>query len=148
MNRILGILICSILLINCDNQKEQVGEMETSVLQIHDQIMENLPELTKLEKILVQKLELIDSLENEGINGNNLAQNRLKLLELSKNIKDSNEQMMLWMQHYNGDSARSLPAEAAITYFQIEKERLISLKLTTEKNLTDSRSFITNNYGN
>lgn len=115
---------------------------------MHDQAMVDLQEIEMLENMYSQKLKLIDSLENEGISGNNFAQDRVKLLEINNKLKESNHQMKLWMHAYKGDSARNLKPEKALVYFESQKEKILKLKITTTQNLTEAKSFIKNNYEN
>ncbi|WP_025762385.1 hypothetical protein [Dyadobacter tibetensis] len=136
-------LICMFLITaSCSQKKEQVQELEQQVLSIHDEVMAYMDQIMTMKGRINKELATIDSLENEGIADNQLAQQRLTLTQLNSKLDESDAEMMQWMQRFNGDSAKNLKAKEAIIYFESEKEKISRLKQNTEKNLEEVKSYL------
>ena len=84
----------------------------------------------------------MDSLQNEGVAGNNIAEERIKATEINQKLNESDKLMMDWMHEYRGDSAKKLKPEAAILYFETQKKRIIEVKEITSKNIQEAKTFL------
>ena len=102
---------------------ERVKEAEDEVMAVHDD--EVMPkdevEIMSLKKKLSAKLVELDSLQQEGVSSTTFAEQRVKALEMSRNLTVADSLMMDWMYAYRGDSAKALPAGDALVYFRLEE---------------------------
>ena len=136
------LLAITFLLFGCNNDKEKVIEMETEVLTLHDEVMPKLEEIMTLKSKLAKKIIGMDSLQNEGISGNNLAENRMKAVDLNLRLTESDKLMMDWMHAYNGDSAKKLKPKQSLLYFENEKKKMIQVKEFTLKTIQEANSYL------
>jgi predicted RNase H-like nuclease (RuvC/YqgF family) len=129
-------------LLGCNQDKEKVLELETEVLTLHDEVMPKLSEIMTLKSKLSKKIVSMDSLQNEGISGNNLAEQRMKAVDLNQKLNESDKLMMDWMHSYNGDSAKKLKPQQSVLYFENEKKKIIHVKEFTLKSIQDATSYL------
>jgi hypothetical protein len=142
MRKIILTLSLTTVIWGCGQDKEKVTELEGQVLMIHDDVMPKMDEIMTLKMQLSKKLLTLDSLQNEGITGNSLAEERMKAADLNQKLNDSDKLMMSWMNEYRGDSAKKLKAEDAILYFENEKTKIEEVKQVTLKSINDAKSFL------
>lgn len=142
MKSLIPAVIIASTLFGCSNDKEKVHELEGQVLTMHDEVMPKMDEIMSLKIRLSKKIVELDSLQNEGITGNNLAEERTKAADLNQKLNESDKAMMSWMNEYRGDSAKKLNADAAILYFENQKTKIEEVKLVTLKSINEAKSFL------
>jgi len=142
MKNTIRTLAITILLFGCNKEKENVIELETEVLALHDEVMPKLEEIMTLKSKLSKKILSMDSLQNEGISGNNLAEDRMKAVDLNQRLNESDKLMMDWMHAYNGDSAKKLKPQQSLLYFENEKKKMIHVKEFTLKSIQETKSYL------
>ena len=126
----------------CNNNADQVQELEKEVLNIHDEVMPKMEEIMALKKGLNQKIAELDSLQQEGASSTTLAQERQQSLDLSSRLNRADSLMTGWMYEYRGDSAKALPAGEALGYFRLEKDKIVLVKELTYKSIEEAREFL------
>ncbi|WAC12382.1 viral A-type inclusion protein [Dyadobacter pollutisoli] len=133
-----------IALCGCDKEakKDKVSDLEAEVLTIHDEVMPQMDAIMTLKSKLSKKIQSMDSLQNEGISSNTLAEQRIKAADLNQKLNESDKLMMTWMHEYRGDSAKKLKPEEAISYFEKEKEKILLVKQTTIKSIQEAQTFL------
>ncbi|TLV01297.1 viral A-type inclusion protein [Dyadobacter luticola] len=125
-----------------DANKDKAVELENEVMAIHDEVMPQMDDIMSLKSKLSKKIQNIDSLQNVGISGNSLAEQRIKAVDLNQKLNESDKQMMTWMHEYRGDSAKKLKSEEAVAYFEKEKEKILAVKQTTVKSIQEVKTFL------
>lgn len=142
MKKYFSLLGLSVLLSCAQGDKDKVTELEGEVMTVHDEVMPQMDEIMMLKAKLSKKIVSMDSLQNEGISGNTLAEERIKAADLNQKLNESDKLMMDWMHEYRGDSAKKLKPEQAILYFENEKKKIESVKQVTIKNIKDTKAFL------
>jgi chemotaxis response regulator CheB len=135
-------LLLSIFGCSKEAQKDKVSDLEAEVMTIHDEVMPQMDDIMTLKSKLSKKIQSMDSLQNEGISSNTLAEQRIKAVDLNQKLNESDKLMMNWMHEYRGDSARKLKPEAAVSYFETEKEKILLVKQTTTKSIQEAKTFL------
>lgn len=130
------------LLFSCNKDADRVLELESEVMQIHDDVMPQMDDIMTLKSKLSKKIMRMDSLQNEGVAGNNLAEERMKATEINQKLNESDKLMMDWMHSYRGDSAKKLKSADAIIYFESQKSKIIEVKEITSKTIQEAKSFL------
>lgn len=141
MNRGIWLLL-SLVAIACNQDADQVKQAEEEVMAIHDEVMPRMEDIMNLKKQLTNKMMQLDSLQQEGISSNTLAEQRVKAYELSHQLSAADSLMMEWMYQYRGDSAKALPSDAALSYFMSEKEKINQVKAETNKSIQETKDFL------
>jgi hypothetical protein len=129
-------------LFSCNKDADRVLELESEVMQIHDDVMPQMDDIMTLKSRLSKKIMRMDSLQNEGVAGNNMAEERMKATEINQKLNDSDKLMMDWMHAYRGDSAKKLKAADAIIYFESQKSKIIQVKEITSKAIQEAKTFL------
>jgi hypothetical protein len=142
MKQYLLALGISALLFSCNKDADRVLELESEVMQIHDDVMPQMDDIMTLKSKLSKKIMRMDSLQNEGVAGNNLAEERMKATEINQKLNESDKLMMDWMHSYRGDSAKKLKAADAIIYFESQKSKIIEVKEITSRTIQEAKSFL------
>ena len=142
MKNTIFILCISLLIAACGSQEDQVASLEKEVLTLHDEVMPKLDDVMSLKSKIATEIQRIDSLQNEGITGNKLAEERMKLTDITQKLTDSDAMMMNWMRNYKGDSAKKLKPDAAIQYFNSEKEKMLEVQNFTTKSIHDAKAIL------
>ena len=142
MNKYVLTLGITLSFLACNKDADKVLELEGEVMTIHDEVMPQMDDIMTLKSKLSKKIIQMDSLQNEGIAGNNIAEERIKATEINQKLNESDKLMMDWMHEYRGDSAKKLKAEDAILYFETQKKRIIEVKEITSKNIQEAKTFI------
>lgn len=124
------------------DKKDQVFELESEVMTIHDEVMPQMDEIMTLKSQLSKKIQSMDSLQNEGISSNTIAEERIKAVDLNQKLNESDKLMMSWMHGYRGDSAKNLKPESAVAYFEKEKEKILEVKQITIKSIQEAKTFL------
>ena len=137
-------LLLSLALFSCDKEAKQdkVSELEAEVMTIHDEVMPQMDAIMTLKSQLSKKIQSMDSLQNEGISSNTIAEERIKAVDLNQKLNESDKLMMNWMHTYRGDSAKKLKSENAVAYFEKEKEKILEVKHTTLKSIQEAKTFL------
>ena len=144
MKKHLSILGLAAVLFSCGQDKDKVIELEGEVMAIHDDVMPRMDEIMTLKSQLSKKIVKMDSLQNEGISGNTLAEERMKAVDLNQKLNESDKLMMEWMHTYRGDSAKNLKPAEAVLYFETEKKKIEDVKQITIKSIKDAQEFLAN----
>lgn len=126
----------------CNKDADKVQELEKEVLAIHDDVMPQMDNIMSLKSQLAKKIQSMDSLQNEGVSSNTIAQERIKAVDLNQKLNESDKQMMEWMHAYRGDSAKKLKPDAAALYFEHEKEKILLVKQNTVKAIEETKTFL------
>ena len=142
MKKYIPLLGLSVLLSCAQQDTNKVTEIEGEVMMIHDEVMPQMDAIMTLKAKLSKKILSMDSLQNEGISGNTLAEERIKAVDLNQKLNQSDKLMMDWMHGYHGDSARKLKPEQAILYFEDQKKKIETVKQITTKNINDTKAFL------
>lgn len=142
MNKYIYSLGMSVILASCAQDTDKVTELESEVMTIHDEVMPRMDDIMTLKAKLSKKIMSLDSLQNEGISGNTLAEQRIKAADLNQKLNESDKLMMDWMHSYRGDSAKKLKSEQAILYFESEKKKIEEVQQITTKNINDVKAFL------
>lgn len=127
---------------SCDKKADKVQELETEVLAIHDEVMPQMDDIMSLKSQLSKKIQSMDSLQNEGVSSNTTAEARIKAVDLNQRLNESDKLMMDWMHAYRGDSAKKLNPEAAVLYFEQQKEKILLVKQQTVKAIEETKTFL------
>lgn len=135
-------LFISFAFVACNQGRERVEETEEEVMTIHDEVMPKMQDVMNLKKQLSAKLLELDSLQQEGVSSNTLAEQKMKALELSRDLTLADSLMMDWMYQYRGDSAKALPAGDALLYFRLEKDKISDVQKRTNQSLEAAREFL------
>lgn len=143
-------LLCSIfivtialaLLVGCNGDAEKVKELETKVMDIHDEVMPKMDVIASLNRELSVKIAELDSLQLEGASSNTLAEERIKAIDLKQQLSSSDSLMMEWMYNYNADSASSLSSEKALDYYRNEIKKISDVKEKTLRSIKDAELFL------
>jgi chemotaxis response regulator CheB len=125
-----------------EGKKDAVSDLEAEVMTIHDEVMPQMDAIMTLKSKLSKKIQSMDSLQNEGISSNTLAEQRIKAADLNQKLNESDKLMMTWMHEYRGDSAKKLKSEEAVSYFEKEKEKILLVKQTTIKSIQEAKTFL------
>jgi hypothetical protein len=125
-----------------DKNQEKITGLETEVLAIHDEVMPKQEDIVSLKSKISKKIQGIDSLQNVGVSSNTLAEQRMKAVDLSQKLNESDKLMMDWMHEYRGDSAKKLEPKEAILYFEKEKEKILLVKQATLKSIQEAKTFL------
>lgn len=125
-----------------DKDQEKLSNLETEVLAIHDEVMPKGGDIMSLKTELSKKIQGIDSLQNVGVSSNTLAEQRIKAVDLNQKLTESDKLMMDWMHEYRGDSAKKLEPQAAIQYFEKEKDKILLVKQATLKAIQEAKTFL------
>jgi hypothetical protein len=144
MKKHISIFGLAAILFACGQDKDRVIELEGQVLAIHDEVMPRMDDIMTLKSQLSKKILKMDSLQNEGISGNNIAEERMKAADLNQKLNESDKLMMEWMHTYRGDSAKKLQPEQAVLYFEAEKKKIEEVKQVTIKSIKDTQDFLAN----
>jgi chemotaxis response regulator CheB len=142
MKQYLVALGIAFTLVSCNKNADKVLELEGEVMTIHDDVMPKMDDIMTLKSKLSKKILSMDSLQNEGIAGNTIAQERIKTTEINQKLNESDKLMMDWMHQYRGDSAKKLKPEEAIRYFEAQKEKIIEVKEITSRNIQEAKTFL------
>ncbi|WP_159466606.1 viral A-type inclusion protein [Dyadobacter sp. 3J3] len=129
-------------LLSCNKNADKVLELEGEVMTIHDAVMPQMDDIMTLKSKLSKKIIHMDSLQNEGVAGNTIAEERIKATEINQKLNESDKLMMDWMHEYRGDSAKKLKPEEAILYFELQKKKIIDVKEITSKNIQEAKTFL------
>lgn len=137
-------LLTLALLTSCGSEakKDKVAELEAEVMTIHDEVMPQMDQIMTLKSQLSKKIQHMDSLQNEGISSNTIAEERIKAVDLNQKLNESDKLMMGWMHAYRGDSAKKLAPEGAVAYFEKEKEKILEVKQATLKSIQEAQTFL------
>lgn len=125
-----------------DKDQEKLSNLEIEVLAIHDEVMPKGEDIMSLKTELSKKIQGIDSLQNVGVSSNTLAEQRIKAIDLNQKLTESDKLMMDWMHEYRGDSAKKLEPQAAIHYFEKEKDKILLVKQSTLKAIQETKTFL------
>jgi len=142
MKQYLVLFGMSCALISCNKDGDKVLELESEVMRIHDDVMPQMDDIMTLKSKLSKRIVRMDSLQNEGVAGNNLAQERIKATEINQKLNESDKLMMDWMHDYRGDSAKKLKPTEAIQYFELQKNKIVEVKEITSKNIQEAKEFL------
>ena len=133
-------IVCTFLA--CNKDADKVLELEGEVMTIHDDVMPQMDDIMTLKSKLSKKILRMDSLQNEGVAGNTIAEERIKATEINQKLNESDKLMMDWMHEYRGDSAKKLKPQEAILYFEAQKKKIIEVKEVTSKNIQEAKTFL------
>ncbi len=125
----------------CSNDTSRVEKLETEVLAVHDEVMPKMDNIMSLQGQLKKRLTELDSLQLSGISSNTIAEERMKIADLNKNLWLADSLMMDWMHQYDGDSAKHLSVQEAIGYFEAERLKIQEVKVMTNKSIQEAESF-------
>lgn len=139
---ILAITLITILAACAGQDKDKILELEGQVLTIHDEVMPQMEEIMTLKMKLSKKMVQLDSLQDEGVTGNSLAEERIKAADLNQRLNEADKLMMSWMNEFRGDSAKKLQSDQAVLYFENEKKKIDEVKQVTIKSINDAKSFL------
>lgn len=131
-----------VLLGACNGDADKVKELETKVMDIHDEVMPKMDVIASLNRQLSSKITELDSLQLEGASSNTLAEERIKAIDLKQQLSNSDSLMMEWMYNYNADSASSLSSEKALDYYGNEIKKISEVKEKTLKSIRDAELFL------
>lgn len=140
--RILIFLLTAFTFSACNQKTDQVAELEKEVLGIHDEVMPQMGEIMDLKKGLTKEIAKLDSLQQEGASSTTLAQERQQALDLTSRLSRADSLMMGWMYEYKGDSAKALPANEALEYFRLEKDKIVTVQEATNRSIQEAREFL------
>ncbi len=142
MKNFLILLFSTALMLACGKDKDKALELETEVMQMHDEVMPKLDEIMSLKAQLSKRIQHADSLQNEGISGNSIAEDRMKSVDMNQKLNQSDKMMMDWMNNYRGDSAKKLKPQEAVLYFETEKKKMTDIKEFTLKSIQEAKTFL------
>lgn len=140
--KLMTFLFLSLAFTACNQDGERVKETEDEVMAIHDEVMSKMQDIMNLKKKLSAKLLELDSLQQEGVSSTTLAEQRVKALDLSRDLNIADSLMMDWMYQYRGDSAKALPTGDALGYFRLEKDKIMDVQKRTNQSLEAAREFL------
>jgi hypothetical protein len=89
---IVYVLLLSFL-VSCDNTRQQVEDLQATVIEVHDEVMPKMDDLMKLKsKLNVIKVDSINLLTTES---------RVTANNLISSLNTADEGMMNWMRNYD-----------------------------------------------
>lgn len=136
MNKLLLIFFCIYLLASCrqkPSETEQVRELETRVLQVHDEAMAEMDRVFILRQNLKK---LRDSLAAQ-------TQDTVLLQALEQQIQllqKADDNMMKWM-HWYKTPEKTQPRQEAIRYLEQELLKITQVQKTMDSTLAAARQF-------
>ncbi|GAA4437579.1 hypothetical protein GCM10023091_17000 [Ravibacter arvi] len=136
--------IAGLLFSGCSSaDKNDYAVIDGEILDIHDEIMPKLEDVNRYSEEIKSKIAKLDSLQQEGISSNTVAEQRLKANDLLVRLHTADSLMWEWMHGYEADSARALPNDDEVRqYFENEKKRILEVKEKTESSLRDAQQFL------
>lgn len=142
MKKALLVFSLSGILFSCSKDADQIKELEAEVMSIHDEVMPQMDVIMSLRKDISKKIQHLDSLENEGITGNNLAEEKMRAADADHKLSEADKIMMRWMNEFKADSIHKLSASQQLIYFEAEKNKIEEVKIVTQKSINDVKSFL------
>lgn len=133
-----------IYLTGCTGTTENYAALESEVLGIHDDVMPKMDDIMMYSSRLKEKIATLDSLQQEGVSGNTVAELRVKAYDVVRQLEAADSLMMEWMYHYDADSAKLLSDSEARAYFENEKKKILDVKDKTEKSLEEAKNLLDN----
>jgi hypothetical protein len=136
MQKLLTIVILfSVLACNKKTDKN-LELMQDEVMALHDEVMPKMGDIMSLKEQLNNNLAGIDSTK-AGFKEKKAVSDTLK-----SKLAESDDQMMNWMNEYNVDTLRNINEDEGLKYLKAEKEKLTTIKLSTNKNIDAAKLFL------
>lgn len=145
--RIYSFLVLTALVItSCSpGEKKDYEVLDGEILDIHDEVMPKLEDLNHYAEEIRSRIVQLDSLQQEGVSSNTLAEQRLKANDLLVKLHLADSLMWDWMRAYEADSAKALPnPEETLKYFRNEKSKILEVQEKTESSIREAQNFLEN----
>jgi len=141
-----ALIASACLLFGCSTSEKNdtLNSLDAEILEIHDEVMPKLEDINHYSEEIRSKMAQLDSLQQEGISSNTVAEQRLKANDILARLQEADSLMWVWMRAYEADSARALNEAAALRYFENEKEKILVVKEKTESSIREAQSFLEN----
>ena len=137
--------ICILSSCSPSSDHDHIDKLDAEILEIHDEVMPKLEDINHYSEEIRSKMAQLDSLQQEGVSSNTVAEQRLKATDLLAKLQEADSLMWAWMRAYEADSAKALADEDAILqYFENEKQKIINVKEKTENSIREAQSFLEN----
>ncbi len=125
--------------------KKDYEVLDSEILDIHDEVMPKLEDLNHYAEEVRARIVQLDSLQQEGVSSNTIAEQRLKANDLLARLQVADSLMWGWMRAYEADSAKALAdPEETLRYFRDEKAKILEVKEKTESSIKEAQSFLEN----
>lgn len=113
-----GILLISISLVYSCKQSNQVEDLKSEVMNIHDEVMPEMGTLMSLKKQLKDTVSQLDS-TNQSVADS--------LTLIVEQLEEADESMMQWMRNYS-PPPEDMKQEEALQYLQLKKEEILEVR--------------------
>ena len=124
---------------------DSFATLDSEILDIHDEVMPKLEDLNHYAEEIRGRIARLDSLQQEGVSSNTIAEQRLKASDLLARLQAADSLMWDWMRGYEADSAKALADEnEVLKYFEGEKKKILEVKEQTESSIREAQSFLEN----
>ncbi|MFA0963298.1 hypothetical protein AB9P05_15955 [Roseivirga sp. BDSF3-8] len=123
---IYAILMMAMGLHGC-NSADQREQLLSEVNEVHDEAMEKMGTLVKLQKQLTQ---VADSLRSDSLNDNSARVDQVEVIIAE--LRAADENMMDWMHHHSETLSTPMSEEEEMTFLQNEKETMQEVKAQME----------------
>jgi hypothetical protein len=125
--------------------KSDFSDVDAEILEIHDEVMPKLEDLNHYAEEIRSKISQLDSLQQEGVSSNTIAEQRLRATDILSKLNAADSLMWEWMRGYEADSAKALSnVEETSRYFEQEKTKILDVKEKTEASIREAQSFLEN----
>lgn len=141
VNLLLSLVIPTMMIFSCSQEKGNIDQVEKEVFAIHDEVMPKMGQIMDLRNALSQKIVTIDSLLKIK-NDDSLQQQKDQALTLSNALQQADEGMMNWMHAYNGDSLKALSSDDALKALNAEKTKISQVRDQMLESITKAEAFL------
>ena len=138
------ILILSVFLFSCKEDRSEVEKVRAEVFVIHDEVMPKMDKLMELREAITQEITIADSIIKISKN-ETMAVKKSTALSIGQDLDDADREMMDWMQQYKDDSVNTMTKEKAIEYLNFEKKKIIVVRDKMLESINKAQKFTDSN---
>ncbi len=129
-------LLFSFVTVGCNSNKStEVVAMENEIMRIHDEVMDKMGEVKKLQGKMEQVM--IKSSKNDM--GGAVAEVK-KAQEARKDLGEAHDAMMTWMRQYNPDKHEE--KEKALAYLAEQEKNIIAVADKINNSITSANKIL------
>lgn len=107
-----------------------VAQLEKEVLAVHDSLMDRVGEFMQLQEDIASKVQ-----KNSGVV-------KERGLQISRQLKESDEAMTDWMHHYKGDTLKQLDEKNGVAYLKSQQAKVNKLNQQMRKSMTVAEKYL------
>lgn len=129
---LIGIFILSV--VSGCTKDNQVQNLKSEVMNIHDEVMPEMGTLMNLQKELKDKISRLDSADQSMADS---------LSRLVKQLEEADEAMMQWMRTYK-EPSEEMSQEEAMEYLEMKKKEILEVKEKINHSETTAKEALQN----